>query len=88
MIMYFVKILYPILLHSRMQVVKPAMYSKSEVTHVETAQGHVTHVVPIEQEANEDVKHVKLSWRSWMVVFCCCFAYVIQASLVSITYRI
>src|SRR5689334_21726911 len=33
------------------------------------------HIVPIEQEAHEDVKHVKLSWRSWMVVFVTCFGY-------------
>ncbi|KAK1912184.1 hypothetical protein P3342_009783 [Pyrenophora teres f. teres] len=58
------------------------MDSKSETTHVETAHGHVTRVLPIEQEANEDIKHVKLSWRSWMVVFCCCFAVMSQVFVV------
>ena len=52
------------------------MESKTGATHIETAHGRDAHIVPIDQEANEDVHHVKLSWRSWMVVFCCCFAYV------------
>jgi hypothetical protein len=34
-----------------------------------------THIAPIEQEATEDAKHINLSWRSWVVVFVCCWAY-------------
>jgi hypothetical protein len=49
---------------------------KSGVTLVEDTHVQDMHIVPIDQEATEDVKHVNLSWRSWMVVFCCCFAYV------------
>jgi len=33
------------------------------------------HIVPIEQEVTEDARHIDLSWRSWTVVFVCCFAY-------------
>jgi len=50
------------------------MESKTGATQIETAHARDAHIVPIDQEANEDVHHVKLSWRSWMVVFCCCFA--------------
>jgi hypothetical protein len=32
-------------------------------------------IVPIQQEAVEDAKHINLSWRSWLVVFVTCFAY-------------
>lgn len=32
------------------------------------------HIVPIEQEALEDVKPVKLTWRSWIVILSCCIA--------------
>lgn len=27
------------------------------------------HIVPLEQEAYEDVTHINLTWRSWLVVF-------------------
>ena len=50
------------------------MDTKSVATHVEDTHAQDMHIVPIDQEAVEDVKHVNLSWRSWMVVFCCCFA--------------
>lgn len=33
-------------------------------------------IVPMEQEAHENVTHVNLSWRSWLVVFVTCWAYV------------
>lgn len=39
------------------------------------------HIVPIQQEATEDVRHVDLSWRSWLVVFVTCFAYVFQMAV-------
>lgn len=52
-----------------------AMDSKSGVAHIEAAHDHSPHIVPIDQEASENVQHVDLSWRSWIVVFCCCFAY-------------
>jgi hypothetical protein len=52
------------------------MDEKTENTHVEVAPNPAVHIVPIDQEANENVEHVNLSWRSWVVVFCCCFAYV------------
>jgi hypothetical protein len=32
------------------------------------------HIAPLEQEAVEDARHIDLSWRSWVVVFVCCFA--------------
>ncbi|KAF2845357.1 MFS general substrate transporter [Plenodomus tracheiphilus IPT5] len=56
------------------------MDSKTSTSYVEAT--HDAHIVPIEQEANEDVKHVKLSWRSWMVVFCCSFAVMSQVFVV------
>ena len=60
--------------------------TKDEVTHVE-ATHHANPrksftdaiVVPIEQEAHEHVHHVNLSWRSWVVVFVCCWAYVVSS---------
>lgn len=55
------------------------MDDKTETTRVEVAHSRTAHIVPIDQEANEDVKHVNLSWRSWVVVFCCCFAYVVYS---------
>ncbi|KAI4638132.1 hypothetical protein J4E93_010441 [Alternaria ventricosa] len=58
------------------------MDSKTGATHIETTHGRDAHIVPIDQEANEDVHHVKLSWRSWMVVFCCCFAVMSQVFVV------
>jgi hypothetical protein len=58
------------------------MSTKDGATHVEEShdaphrKSHTdAHIVPIEQEAIEDARHIDLSWRSWMVVFVCCFAY-------------
>jgi hypothetical protein len=58
------------------------MATKDSVTHVESSHDdhhHKTHtdahIVPIEQEVTEDARHIDLSWRSWVVVFVCCFAY-------------
>jgi hypothetical protein len=39
-------------------------------------------IVPIEQEALEDVEHIHLSWRSWLVVFITCFAIMAQVFVV------
>ncbi|KAI0546388.1 major facilitator superfamily domain-containing protein [Xylaria curta] len=39
-------------------------------------------VVPIQQEAVEDAYHVRLSWRSWLVVFITCFAVTAQVFVV------
>ena len=36
---------------------------------------HDARIVPIQQEAVEDARHINLSWRSWLVVFITCFAY-------------
>jgi hypothetical protein len=59
------------------------MATKDAVTHIEGNHNAAhdklhteAHIVPIEQEATEDVQHIDLSWRSWVVVFVCCFAYV------------
>ncbi|CAO2648673.1 Nn.00g079400.m01.CDS01 [Neocucurbitaria sp. VM-36] len=66
------------------------MGSKAEITQTDAAHdaSHHKHadanayVVPIEVEANEDVKHVNLSWRSWIVVFVTCFAVMSQVFVV------
>jgi MFS family permease len=63
------------------------MEGKDEVQQVETTpQHHPKHVqpniVPLEQEAVEDVTHVNLSWRSWLVVFVTCFAIMSQVFVV------
>jgi hypothetical protein len=60
------------------------MDSKEEV-HIESVPNQDNHdhyhygldarIVPIQQEAVEDAKHINLSWRSWLVVFITCFAY-------------
>ncbi|KAL1877918.1 hypothetical protein Daus18300_002271 [Diaporthe australafricana] len=39
-------------------------------------------IVPIEEEALEDVEHINLSWRSWLVVFITCFAIMAQVFVV------
>lgn len=59
------------------------MTTKDEASHVEgvndtPTRKSFTHarIAPIEEEALEDAKHVNLSWRSWVVVFVCCWAYV------------
>ncbi|KAI8943356.1 hypothetical protein NX059_001373 [Plenodomus lindquistii] len=56
------------------------MDPKMSTSHMETTTR--AHIVPIEQEAHEDDKHVTLSWRSWMVVFCCSFAVMSQVFVV------
>jgi hypothetical protein len=62
---------------------REATMAKDQVTHIEGShdvahdKAHTqAHIVPLEEEATEDAKHVDLSWRSWVVVFVCCFAYV------------
>ncbi|KAH8723565.1 major facilitator superfamily domain-containing protein [Phaeosphaeriaceae sp. PMI808] len=65
------------------------MSSKDKVSHTESShdathpKSHTqAHIVPIEQEAIEDAKHINLSWRSWVVVFICCFAVMSQVFVV------
>lgn len=48
----------------------------------EDRKSHEAHIAPLQQEATEDTRHVNLSWRSWIVVFFCCFAYVLPPLLV------
>ncbi|KAI5865223.1 MFS general substrate transporter [Durotheca rogersii] len=38
--------------------------------------------VPVNQRAGEDLEHVKLGWRSWLVVFITCFAVTAQVFVV------
>jgi hypothetical protein len=40
-----------------------------------------THIVSLQQEAQEDAIHIDLTWRSWLVVFVTCFAYVFHSAL-------
>jgi hypothetical protein len=55
---------------------------REEVQHIDAVEAahqrnsHEAHVIPLQREAMEDARHVDLSWRSWIVVFFCCFAYV------------
>lgn len=56
------------------------MDSKKKTSFVEATLK--AHIVPIEQEAQEDYQHVQLSWRSWMVVFWCSFAVMSQVFVV------
>ena len=66
------------------------MDPKDEVHEVETvgrsephkSLHHDAHIVPLEQEAHEDVQHINLSWRSWLVVFITCFAILAQVFVV------
>ncbi|KAF2024007.1 MFS general substrate transporter [Setomelanomma holmii] len=65
------------------------MSTKDEVSHVEgdrDASHHKSHpeahIVSLAQEATEDARHIDLSWRSWMVVFVCCFAVMSQVYVV------
>ncbi|KAK3393976.1 major facilitator superfamily domain-containing protein [Podospora didyma] len=39
-------------------------------------------VIPIEEEAVQEAKHVSLGWRSWLVVFITCFAIMAQVFVV------
>ncbi|KAI1204586.1 MFS general substrate transporter [Annulohypoxylon truncatum] len=50
---------------------------KPAVSHKEALEA-----VPIEQEATQDVYHIHLSWRSWLVVFITCFAIMAQVFVV------
>jgi len=54
------------------------MAEKQENHIVETHDAE-PHIVSIQQEAAEDARHIDLSWRSWLVVFITCFAYVLPA---------
>jgi hypothetical protein len=39
-------------------------------------------IIPMQEEAQDDRVHIHLTWRSWMVVFVSCFAYVACTSSV------
>ncbi|RSL97593.1 hypothetical protein CEP52_010821 [Fusarium oligoseptatum] len=43
---------------------------------------HEVDVTPIQEAAVEDAYHIKLGWRSWVVVFCTCFAIMAQVFVV------
>lgn len=43
---------------------------------------HEAQIVPLAQEAQEDAVHISLSWRSWIVVFFCCWAIMAQVFVV------
>ncbi|KAL1602517.1 hypothetical protein SLS60_005933 [Paraconiothyrium brasiliense] len=52
------------------------MDPKSDVTNVEDITSHPpkshhvnAHIVPMQQEAQQDLIHIDLTWRSWVVVF-------------------
>lgn len=50
---------------------------KEDVYHVDAVKREDDgHVQTMEEEAVDNAKHINLSWRSWVVVFFCCFAYV------------
>ncbi|KAK8085750.1 hypothetical protein PG997_007021 [Apiospora hydei] len=51
--------------------------------HVEVAKHHrVIDPIPIEKEAQQDVHHVHLGWRSWVVMFVACVAIFAQTFVV------
>lgn len=69
--------------HARKTMEAADESSKPEVMHVSAAANHVDHhyhqyrefdVVPLAEEAIQNAVHVNLTWRSWLVVFICCFA--------------
>jgi MFS family permease len=41
------------------------------------------HIVPLEEEAHQNVHHVDLGWRSWLVVFVTCFAVCAQVFVIA-----
>jgi hypothetical protein len=43
---------------------------------------HEARIVPLAEEAQEDARHINLSWRSWIVVFFCCWAIMAQVFVV------
>jgi hypothetical protein len=64
------------------------MASKSEVTHTESIEPVKAHdaaafEAPMEHIHDyEDAEHIRLGWRSWMVVFVTCFAIMAQVFVV------
>ncbi|KAI1741260.1 major facilitator superfamily domain-containing protein [Xylaria scruposa] len=61
-------------------VEKPA--SQTTPVEMEKPEHENLEVVPIQQEAVENAYHVRLSWRSWLVVFITCFAVTAQVFVV------
>ncbi|KAI1138413.1 MFS general substrate transporter [Hypoxylon sp. FL0543] len=60
---------------------------KPTVASVEDQKSRLGHkeeleIVPVEQDAVNDAYHVRLSWRSWLVVFITCFAIMAQVFVV------
>ena len=64
------------------------MASKSEIKHTESIEPAKAHdatafEAPMEHMHDyEDVEHIRLGWRSWMVVFITCFAIMGQVFVV------
>lgn len=64
------------------------MASKSEIKHTESIEPAKVHdatafEAPMEHMHDyEDVEHIRLGWRSWMVVFITCFAIMGQVFVV------
>lgn len=64
------------------------MASKSEMTHTETIEPAKAHdaaafEAPMAHVHDyEDSEHIRLGWRSWMVVFITCFAIMAQVFVV------
>jgi hypothetical protein len=64
------------------------MASKSEAMHTETIEPAKAHdatafEAPMEHiHSLEDAEHIRLGWRSWMVVFITCFAIMAQVFVV------
>ena len=59
------------------------MDAKPDMANVEDAASETqhhnnvkAHIVSMQEEAQDDGIHIRLTWRSWMVVFVSCFAYV------------
>ncbi|KAI0146392.1 MFS general substrate transporter [Xylariaceae sp. FL1272] len=69
--------------------VQSAPNSSPDIDHVEHRESgpekterRDSEIVPLEQEAVENAYHIKLSWRSWLVVFITCFAVLAQVFVV------
>lgn len=54
----------------------------STYEHVDIGTKKQAEITPFDQEENHETFHVKLSWRSWLVVFITCFAIMAQVFVV------
>lgn len=86
--------LYPLLLYYSSPIMAFASKSEDETPtalHVQDPRtasedllpGGGLDISPIEREAVENVQHISLSWRSWLVVFMTCFAIMAQVFVVT-----